>query len=68
MKPTETDSKDVFTTETAGLANASGPSVIQLHDGDQQGVGTMQDLAGIRLADIPKRFPELARRRRPPGQ
>jgi FtsP/CotA-like multicopper oxidase with cupredoxin domain len=35
MKPTETDSQDVFTTETAGLANASGPSVIRLHDGDQ---------------------------------
>jgi FtsP/CotA-like multicopper oxidase with cupredoxin domain len=35
MKPTETDSQDVFTTETAGLADASGPSVIRLHDGDR---------------------------------
>jgi hypothetical protein len=25
MKLTETDSQDVFTTETAGLANAPGP-------------------------------------------
>jgi FtsP/CotA-like multicopper oxidase with cupredoxin domain len=35
VKPTETNSQDVFTTETAGLADALGPSVIRLHDGDQ---------------------------------
>ena len=35
MKPTEANSQDVFTTETAGLADALGPSVIRLHDGDQ---------------------------------
>ena len=35
VKPTETNSQDVFTTETADLADALGPSVIRLHDGDQ---------------------------------
>jgi hypothetical protein len=35
MNPTETDSQDMFTTETAGLAEASSPTVIRLHDGDQ---------------------------------
>jgi FtsP/CotA-like multicopper oxidase with cupredoxin domain len=35
VKPTETNSQDVFTTETAGLADALGPSVIRLHAGDQ---------------------------------
>jgi FtsP/CotA-like multicopper oxidase with cupredoxin domain len=35
MEPTETDSQDMFTTETAGLAEASSPSVIRLRDGDR---------------------------------
>ena len=34
VKPTEANSQDVFTTETAGLADALGPSVIRLQDGD----------------------------------
>ena len=29
------DSKDVFTTETKGLPEASSPSVIRLYDGDE---------------------------------
>jgi len=29
MKPTETDSQDVFTTEPPGLANAPGPDPVR---------------------------------------
>ena len=35
MDLTETNSQDVFTTETAGLADASSPSVIRLNAGDR---------------------------------
>jgi hypothetical protein len=36
---TEVDPQDLFTTETAGLPEASSPSVIRLHDGDRLDLG-----------------------------
>src|SRR2546421_977655 len=35
MEARRTDPQDLFTTETAGLADVSRPSVIRLHDGDR---------------------------------
>jgi FtsP/CotA-like multicopper oxidase with cupredoxin domain len=53
MKPTETDSQDMFTTETVGLAEASSPSVIRFHDGD---------LLDLRIEPVRKRLDDYVLR------
>src|ERR1700675_1892647 len=52
MNPAEADRQDVFTTDTAGLADASSTSVIRLSGGDQFGLRIGPVRKGIDDADL----------------
>src|SRR5438270_13017117 len=49
---TQVDLPDLFTTETAGLPEASSPNVIRLHDGDPLDLGIHPVRKGIEGADL----------------